>query len=64
MYPYHSHVLVLVLEFSADVRAHVVGKPEKEFFLLAQAELGPAVAPAETLMVGDDVRFVFLKKYR
>ena len=45
-------------EFSADVRAHVVGKPEKEFFLLAQAELGPAVLPAHTLMVGDDVRWV------
>jgi hypothetical protein len=24
------HVLALVLEFSVDVRAHVVGKPEKE----------------------------------
>jgi len=34
----------------------VVGKPEKDFFLLAQAELGPGVEPAETLMVGDDVR--------
>lgn len=47
---------VAALEFSADVQAHVVGKPEKEFFLLAQAELGPGVGPAETLMVGDDVR--------
>jgi hypothetical protein len=44
-------------EYSADVRAHVVGKPEKDFFLLAQAELGPGVEPAETLMVGDDIRW-------
>lgn len=47
---------VAALEYSADVRAHVVGKPEKEFFLLAQAELGSDISPAETLMVGDDVR--------
>jgi len=44
------------LEYSADVQAHVVGKPEKEFFRLAQAELGPGLEPAETLMVGDDIR--------
>jgi FMN phosphatase YigB (HAD superfamily) len=40
----------------------VVGKPEKEFFLLAQAELGSEVTPAETLMVGDDVRLMIERK--
>jgi ribonucleotide monophosphatase NagD (HAD superfamily) len=40
------------------VLAHVVGKPEKEFFLLAKAELGPGLGTEEILMVGDDVRLV------
>ena len=40
------------LEYAADVRAHVLGKPDQAFFHQAAAALG--CAPAETLMIGDD----------
>merc|ERR1711915_968670 len=47
---------VSALEFAADVEAHVIGKPSKDFFHLALKELGPNLKPEEALMVGDDVR--------
>lgn len=40
------------LEYAADVRARVLGKPDSAFFHQATAALG--CAPAETLMIGDD----------
>ena len=40
------------LEYAADVRARVLGKPDAAFFHQATAALG--CAPAETLMIGDD----------
>lgn len=44
---------VAALEYAADVKAVVVGKPSPEFFHLALQDLG--VPPGETLVVGDDV---------
>jgi HAD superfamily hydrolase (TIGR01458 family) len=41
------------LEFAAGVTAEVIGKPSREFFGLALAELG--LDAGEVLMVGDDV---------
>jgi HAD superfamily hydrolase (TIGR01458 family) len=41
------------LEYAAGTEAVVVGKPAREFFAAALAELGSAAQ--ETLMVGDDV---------
>lgn len=43
---------VAALEYAAQVRAEVLGKPAPEFFHAAVAELG--CAPAEVVMVGDD----------
>lgn len=45
---------VSALEFACDSPAHVVGKPEAQFFQLALKELNANAG--ETLMVGDDVR--------
>uniref|UniRef100_H3CGI5 Haloacid dehalogenase-like hydrolase domain-containing protein 2 n=1 Tax=Tetraodon nigroviridis TaxID=99883 RepID=H3CGI5_TETNG len=42
------------LEYAADCRATVVGKPEKSFFTQALADLG--CSPSEAVMIGDDVR--------
>lgn len=39
------------LEYAADVKAEVVGKPEKSFFLQAIRDLG--VDPAHVVMIGD-----------
>jgi HAD superfamily hydrolase (TIGR01458 family) len=45
---------VAALEYAAGVEAEVVGKPSREFFRLAAADLGIA-DPGAILMVGDDV---------
>ncbi len=44
---------VCALEYGADVRAVVTGKPAADFFQTAVAELG--CTAGETVMVGDDV---------
>jgi HAD superfamily hydrolase (TIGR01458 family) len=44
---------VAALEYAADMKARVVGKPSAEFFALALGSLD--VEPAEALMVGDDI---------
>ncbi|MDH3472214.1 MAG: TIGR01458 family HAD-type hydrolase [Rhodospirillales bacterium] len=44
---------VAAVEYAAGVAAVVVGKPSAEFFKLALDDLG--VAPAEAVMVGDDI---------
>jgi len=41
------------LEYAADTEAVIVGKPSPEFYRTAVDELG--LAPADVLMVGDDV---------
>jgi HAD superfamily hydrolase (TIGR01458 family) len=45
--------VVAGLEYAAGVRAELVGKPSRAYFETALAALG--AAPAETVMVGDDV---------
>lgn len=42
------------LEYATDVKAAVVGKPEKPFFLEALRSIG--CQPEEAVMIGDDVR--------
>ncbi len=44
---------IQAVEFAAGVKATIVGKPEREFFLQVLDSLG--FPPAEALMVGDDV---------
>jgi HAD superfamily hydrolase (TIGR01458 family) len=44
---------VAALEYAAGIEAVVVGKPAPAFFHAAVADLG--LAPAEVLMIGDDV---------
>ena len=44
---------VAAVEYAAGVEAVVVGKPAAPFFQLALADLG--VAPADAVMVGDDI---------
>ena len=44
---------VAALEYATDAEARVVGKPSPAFFSLALDSLG--LAPAEVLMVGDDI---------
>lgn len=44
---------VRALEYAADVKALILGKPSGEFFRGALAELG--VAASDALMIGDDV---------
>lgn len=48
-----SGLVVAGLEYAAGVEAEVVGKPTAAYFEAALAEL--AAAPAEAVMVGDDV---------
>ena len=48
-----SGAFVAGLEYAAGVEAQLVGKPSPAFFEAALAELG--AAPAEAVMVGDDV---------
>ncbi|XP_065287998.1 haloacid dehalogenase-like hydrolase domain-containing protein 2 [Dermacentor albipictus] len=45
---------VRALEFATDKTAHIVGKPEKTFFLTALRQL--QARPEDTVMIGDDVR--------
>lgn len=45
---------VRALEYAADVRAEVLGKPSPEFYRLALDDLG--IAAQHTVMIGDDVR--------
>ncbi|RXG67223.1 cytochrome P450 2L1 [Armadillidium vulgare] len=45
---------VTALEYSAGVKAEVVGKPEAAFFLSALSEVGET--PEETVMIGDDAK--------
>lgn len=48
------------LEFSADVKAEVVGKPESSFFLKALEKLnlsyGLNLRAEDVCMIGDDIR--------
>ena len=44
---------VAALEYAADIRAEVVGKPAKAFFALALDDLG--LGPDEVVMIGDDI---------
>lgn len=44
---------VAALEYAAGIEARVVGKPSRQFFELALADLG--LVPAEVVMVGDDI---------
>ena len=59
-----SGALVAGLEFSAEVRARILGKPAAEFFRLAASDVGAAAAArdgrgrvtrGELAMVGDDL---------
>jgi HAD superfamily hydrolase (TIGR01458 family) len=45
---------VVALEHATGRRAIVLGKPSREFFQTALASLG--LAPADTVMIGDDIR--------
>lgn len=55
-----SGAFVVGLEFAAEVRARIVGKPAPSFFSLAVADLrrevGRDLPRAAVAMVGDDVR--------
>ncbi len=44
---------VEALEYASGVKAMVIGKPSPEFFKIALDDLG--LAPAEAMMVGDDI---------
>jgi HAD superfamily hydrolase (TIGR01458 family) len=45
---------VAAIEYATDTSAVVAGKPSEEFFVAASAAMG--IAPAELVVVGDDVR--------
>ncbi len=44
---------ITALEYAADTRAKLIGKPSPEFFHMAVASMG--LEPEEVLMVGDDI---------
>lgn len=44
---------IAALEFAAERKAKLIGKPNEEFFHLACASMG--LAPEEVLMIGDDI---------
>nr|CAD7576854.1 unnamed protein product [Timema californicum] len=46
-------VFTAALEYAADVKAEVIGKPQPDFFHSAILEMG--IKPEEVVMVGDDV---------
>ncbi len=46
---------VACLEYAANRKAHVLGKPSAEFFRSAVADMG--IAPEEAVMIGDDAEF-------
>jgi len=61
LYSHFPGCFVSGLEYSADVRAHIVGKPEAHFFLSALSKLKnqldfQSLLPGEVAMIGDDVR--------
>uniref|UniRef100_A0A8R1TYI5 Haloacid dehalogenase-like hydrolase domain-containing protein 2 n=1 Tax=Onchocerca volvulus TaxID=6282 RepID=A0A8R1TYI5_ONCVO len=47
---------VEALEYAADVKSQVVGKPERAFFLAALASIDESLTPQQVVMIGDDVR--------
>ncbi|VDP14857.1 unnamed protein product [Onchocerca flexuosa] len=47
---------VEALEYAADVKSQVVGKPERAFFLTALASIDNSLTPQQVVMIGDDVR--------
>uniref|UniRef100_A0A915Q5Q1 Haloacid dehalogenase-like hydrolase domain-containing protein 2 n=1 Tax=Setaria digitata TaxID=48799 RepID=A0A915Q5Q1_9BILA len=47
---------VEALEYAADVKSQVVGKPERAFFLTALASIDDSLTPQQAIMIGDDVR--------
>ncbi|KAJ2519719.1 hypothetical protein GGI11_002495 [Coemansia sp. RSA 2049] len=46
---------VAALEYAADKRAVLVGKPAREFYQLALADMGLLESPESVAMIGDDV---------
>ncbi|XP_069700018.1 phospholysine phosphohistidine inorganic pyrophosphate phosphatase-like [Periplaneta americana] len=46
-------VFTTALEYAADVRAEIIGKPQPEFFRSALIDMG--IEPEEAVMVGDDL---------
>jgi HAD superfamily hydrolase (TIGR01458 family) len=46
---------VACLEYASNRTAHVLGKPSPDFFRLAVTHMG--LAPANTVMIGDDAEF-------
>lgn len=50
------------LEYAADCKAIIVGKPSKDFFMTALGD----TTPSETVMIGDvsPTQFIFLKVYK
>ncbi len=46
---------VACLEYAAKAKARVLGKPSPDFFRLAVTDMG--LAPADTVMIGDDAEF-------
>jgi HAD superfamily hydrolase (TIGR01458 family) len=46
---------VACLEYASNRKAHVLGKPSPDFFRSAVAHMG--LAPANTVMIGDDAEF-------
>ena len=46
---------VACLEYASNRKAHVLGKPSPDFFRLAVTHMG--LAPANTVMIGDDAEF-------
>lgn len=44
---------VVALEFACDIRAELIGKPAREFFLAPVRDMG--LQPQECVMIGDDV---------
>ncbi|KAM3716735.1 Haloacid dehalogenase-like hydrolase domain-containing protein [Dirofilaria immitis] len=47
---------VEALEYAADIKSQVVGKPERAFFLTALASIDDSLMPQQAVMIGDDVR--------
>src|SRR5208337_1472558 len=46
---------VACLEYATNRKAYVLGKPSPDFFRLAATDMG--LAPADTVMIGDDAEF-------
>ncbi len=50
-----THDAEVIGEYAANSKARVLGKPSPDFFRLAAADMG--LAPASTVMIGDDAEF-------